>query len=101
MIKNKDMLRLPAPGDQAIVLFQRAQKIVLDERIDRPVAIALTVALAMAVGQRIPLRGIDRGQVFGDADGVIRQQTLSRQSRYFSASSAAMQPVPAEVTAWR
>jgi hypothetical protein len=76
------------------VYFQCAQKIVLNERIDRYV-------VTVAVCQRVPLRGIDRGQVVDEPDCVVCQQTLSRQSMYFSASSAAMQPLPAEVTAWR
>ena len=79
--------RLPAPGFETVVLLQRQQKIVLQERV-------------VGGDQRVPCAGVylaDRA----DNAGLHETGAYSSPSRYFSASSAAMQPVPAEVTAWR
>ena len=92
-VAHDEVSRNPAGIDaDAAGGFERVEERVLQERV------AGTV-------ERIPVVGVDLGDAADDLGfqrhGMSVGGAASTASRYLSASSAAMQPVPAEVTAWR
>src|SRR5665213_2221976 len=86
-VKQGQVLRGPAAaGSGAAAVFERGQEFMTQERI--------------VARQRVPLLG----GYLGDAreDSALHYAAATGIcSRYLSASSAAMQPEPAEVMAWR
>src|SRR5882672_5213506 len=97
-VLEQQMARGPAgAGDRAARCFERQQKLMPQEGLHRSRDGIPTrrVGLGDAL-QEARARNSHAWAASGSARGLV-----STRSRYLSASRAAMQPVPAEVTAWR